>query len=232
MYPLFFDPTMIILIPGLLLSMYAQFRVQSTFAKYMLVRSSTGISGAEAARRLLETARINDVAVEMTKGSLTDHYDPKKKVVRLSESVYNGSSLASLGVAAHEVGHAIQHDTGYAPLSIRSSIVPVVNITSTMAFPLLILGIIMSIKSLVWVGIYAFSAVVVFQLITLPVEFNASSRALANLEQAGILYGDEVTGAKRVLNAAALTYVAAAVVSILQLVRLLAIAGVFGRRDD
>ncbi|KNZ68734.1 putative peptidase membrane zinc metallopeptidase [Thermincola ferriacetica] len=227
----FWDPTIIILIPGLLLSLYAQFKIQSTFARYLQVRSAAGITGAEAARRLLERARIYDVAVEMTPGTLSDHYDPRKKVLRLSPQVYNGTSLASLGVAAHEVGHAIQHDTGYMPLNIRAAFVPVVNIGSTLAFPLLILGLILAIKPLVWVGIYAFAAVVLFQLVTLPVELNASARAMANLEGSGLISGAEVGATRKVLDAAALTYVAAAVVSILQLVRLLAIAGFF-RRDD
>ncbi|ADG82644.1 zinc metallopeptidase [Thermincola potens] len=227
----FWDPTIIILIPGLLLSLYAQFKIQSTFARYLQVRSAAGITGAEAARRLLERARIYDVAVEMTPGTLSDHYDPRKKVLRLSPQVYNGTSLASLGVAAHEVGHAIQHDIGYMPLNIRAAFVPVVNIGSTLAFPLLILGLILAIKPLVWVGIYAFAAVVLFQLVTLPVELNASARAMANLEGSGLISGAEVGATRKVLDAAALTYVAAAVVSILQLVRLLAIAGFF-RRDD
>lgn len=227
----FWDPTIIILIPGLLLSLYAQFKIQSTFARYLQVRSAAGITGAEAARRLLERARIYDVAVEMTPGTLSDHYDPRKKVLRLSPQVYNGTSLASLGVAAHEVGHAIQHDIGYMPLNIRAAFVPVVNIGSTLAFPLLILGLILAIKPLVWVGIYAFAAVVLFQLVTLPVELNASARAMANLEGSGLISRAEVGATRKVLDAAALTYVAAAVVSILQLVRLLAIAGFF-RRDD
>lgn len=226
------DPTMIILIPGLLLSMYAQFKIQSTFAKYLRVRSASGTTGAEAARRLLANARINDVAVEMTKGTLSDHYDPKHKVVRLSPEVYNGTSLASLGVAAHEVGHAIQHDTAYMPLSIRSMFVPVVNIGSTLSFPLLLIGLIFALEPLIWIGIYAFTAVVLFQLVTLPVELNASSRAMANLETAGFISGNEIAGTRKVLNAAALTYIAAAVVSILQLIRLLALARGFGGRDD
>lgn len=229
----FFDPTFIILIPGLLLAMYAQFKVQNTFSRYAHVAASSGMTGAQVAKKILEQARIYDVNVELTPGNLTDHYDPRKKVLRLSEQVYQGTSLAALGVAAHETGHAIQHDTGYLPLSIRSTFVPVAQFGSTLAFPLFLVGFFLKSGWLLYAGIYAFTAVVLFQLVTLPVEFNASSRALAVLESGGFVIGPEAGQAKKVLDAAALTYVAAALMGVLQLVRLLILSGLLGgRRDD
>lgn len=232
----FFDPTFIILIPGLLLAMYAQFKVQGTFAKYVRVQASSGLTGAQAARRVLEDSGIHDVKIEAIQGNLTDHYDPRKKALRLSPDVYNGTSLASLGVAAHEAGHAVQHARHYLPLNIRASFVPVAQFGSTLAFPIFLVGLF--IRSdwsawLIWTGIYLFSAVVLFQIVTLPVEFNASRRALNLLESGGYVSFAEVGGTKKVLDAAALTYVAAALMGALQLIRLLLIAGAFGgRRDD
>jgi len=229
-YP-FFDWTMIIVIPGLILAMYAQAKVQSTFSRYSQVAGRRGVTGAEAAREILHAEGLDDVEVEMIEGNLSDHYDPRKKVLRLSQQVYRGTSLASLGVAAHETGHAIQHDAGYLPLNIRNSLVPVANFGSTLAFPLFLIGLFMS-QKLVIAGLYLFSAVVIFQLVTLPVEFNASRRAMAILEGNGYISGGEVAGTKAVLDAAALTYVAAALVGLLNLVRLILLSGILGRRDD
>ena len=231
---MFFMPdwTFIILIPGMLLGLYAQYKVKSTFAKYSQVRAVSGVKGVDVARRLLEQNQIYDVAVELTEGHLGDHYDPRSKVLRLSPDVYHGTSLASLGVAAHETGHAIQHDVGYLPLAIRSNLVPVVQFGSMAWFPLFLAGMFLSIPAFVEIGVYAFTAVVLFQLVTLPVEFNASNRAIAILESGGFLNREEVSPTQKVLNAAALTYVAALVMSVLQLVRLLIISGMLGRRDD
>ncbi|KJS20940.1 MAG: peptidase [Clostridiaceae bacterium BRH_c20a] len=226
------DWTMILLIPGIILAMYAQGKVQTTFHKYSKVISKRGITGAETARRILDGYGLHDVQIEMTGGQLSDHYDPRSRKVRLSNDVYRGSSLASLGVAAHEVGHAIQHDTGYAPLHIRNSIIPVTRIGSTLSFPLLLIGLFMGIPSLAQLGVLLFTGVVLFQIITLPVEFNASSRALAILDQEGFLSGEELKGTKKVLDAAALTYVAAALMAALNLLRLLIISGMLGGRRD
>jgi Zn-dependent membrane protease YugP len=188
------------------------------------------MTGAKAARAILDSKGASHVKVEMIEGNLTDHYDPRTKVLRLSKPVHSGNSLASLGVAAHEAGHAIQHSVGYLPLNIRHSLVPVANFGSTLAFPLFLIGLFIS-PPLVTAGLYLFSAVILFQLVTLPVEFNASSRALVALERGGYISRQEVKGTKAVLDAAALTYVAAALVGILNLVRLLMIAGIFGRDD-
>lgn len=232
-YPFYFDATFLILIPGLVVALYAQFKVQSTFSRYVQVRAGSGLTGAQVARRLLEDAGIYDVTVEQTGGHLSDHYDPRKKALRLSPEVYNGASLASLGVAAHETGHAMQHHQGYLPLSLRASFVPVAQFGSTLAFPLFLIGILFRSETMIFAGIFLFTAVVLFQLITLPVEFNASRRALAALQSGGYVSSVEATGAKKVLDAAALTYVAAALMGLLQLLRLLLISGVFGgRRDD
>lgn len=228
-YP--FDWTIILILPGFLLAMYAQTKVKSTFARYSKVAASRGTTGADVARGILRSQGLDDVNVEMISGTLTDHYDPRTKMVRLSSSVYKGSSLAALGVAAHETGHAIQHDRGYLPLNIRNSMVPVANFGSNLAFPLFLIGLFIANTDLMRAGIYLFAAVVVFQLVTLPVEFNASSRAMAILEGNGYVTARELEGTRSVLNAAALTYVAAALVGILNLVRLLVLSGVL-RRDD
>lgn len=226
----FFDPTMIIVIPGLILAMYAQSKVKTTFDRYSRVAASSGMTGARVARAILDRMGLSHVNVEMTQGNLNDHYDPRSKVLRLSPPVYQGTSIASLGVAAHEAGHAMQHSAGYFPLNLRNSLVPVANFGSTLAFPLFFIGLFMS-PSLVTIGLYLFSAVVIFQVVTLPVEFNASRRAMLALEQGGYISGQEAKGTKAVLDAAALTYVAAALVGLLTLLRLLLIAGVF-RRDE
>ena len=225
-----FDPTMILVYIGALLSLWASSKVNSTFQRYSRVRSMTGMTGAEAAKRLLQSQGIYDVTVRPVRGQLTDHYDPRTKTVNLSESVYGSTSIAAVGVAAHECGHAIQHNINYAPLNIRSAIVPVANIGSSLSWPIFLLGLILSIPALTTVGIVLFSLAVLFQLVTLPVEFNASSRALKMLESTGILSREENKGAKKVLTAAALTYVAALASSILQLLRLIILSG--GRRRD
>lgn len=223
-----FDPTMILLIPAIILSLYAQGKVKSTFNKFSKVSSKSNITGAQVARSILDDQGLQNVAIESTPGSLSDHYDPRSKIVRLSNEVYQGNSLASLGVAAHEVGHAIQDDTGYWPLNFRSTLVPVTQIGSTLSFPLLIIGILMGSPMLAKAGVYLFSAVVLFQIVTLPVEFNASSRALSSLSSQNFLDKDEIKKTKKVLDAAALTYVAAAVMAALNLVRLLIISGILG----
>ena len=230
MYGYYFDPTYFLLIIGMLLSMAASARVKSTFAIYSRVRSASGLTGAEAARRILRMAGITDVTVVPISGSLTDHYDPRYKQLALSQDVYDRTSVAAIGVAAHECGHAIQDAQNYVPLNLRSAIVPVANIGSTLSWPLFLAGLILSIRPLLTLGILLFSFAVLFQLVTLPVEFNASSRALKMLGSAGMLGTDEVKGAKKVLTAAALTYVAALASSILQLLRLIILAG--GRDRD
>lgn len=221
--------TYLLVIVGMLLSLAASAKLKGTFAKYKNVRSMSGITGAEAAQRILRAAGIYDVRITAIRGSLTDHYDPRTKTVALSEDIYGKTSLAALGVAAHECGHAIQHSVNYGPLNFRSMLVPVANLGSQLSWPLFFLGLILSMQSLLTIGILLFSLAVLFQLITLPVEYNASSRAIRMLENAGILTADEKKGARKVLNAAALTYVAALAASVLQLLRLLVLAG--GRRN-
>lgn len=230
MYYYRFDPTYILLIIGMLLSLAASAKLKSTFAVYRRMESASGMTGAEAAQRILRNAGVYDVRIEPIRGELTDHYDPRTKVVRLSEPIYNKTSLAAVGVAAHECGHAIQHATNYAPLNFRSALVPVANLGSTLSWPLFLAGLVMSFRPLLTAGILLFTAAVLFQLVTLPVEINASSRALKLLNADGILAPQEVRGAKKVLTAAALTYVAALAGSILQLLRLLILAG--GRDRD
>ncbi|MCL5019977.1 MAG: zinc metallopeptidase [Patescibacteria group bacterium] len=220
---MFYDPTMLLLIPALLLSLYAQFKVKMTYARFSKVRSRKGLTGAQAANYILRNKGLGSIPIEETPGSLTDHYDPRKKILRLSSDNYHSDSIAALGVSAHEAGHAVQHGEGYAPLAFRNTIVPVANFGSTLAFPLFILGIIFSWSSLIDLGIILFSVAVVFTVITLPVEFNASRRAIAELANSGFLQSDELQGAKKVLNAAALTYVAATAMAVLELVRLLLI---------
>ena len=219
--PFFFDSTMILLIPCIVLALYAQSKVRSAYSKYSQVGSAAGITGAETARRLLREQGIVDVAVEETGGTLSDHYDPRAKVVRLSSGIYHGRHLAGLAVAAHEVGHAIQHATGYFALNLRHSFLPVANIGSWAAFPLFLIGFFFQSPGMVDIGILLYAGVVAFQLITLPVEFNASSRAMAQLVDGRYLRADEARDARRVLNAAALTYVAATATALMHLVRLL-----------
>lgn len=226
----YWDPTMILVLIGAALSMWASSRVNSTFHKYSQVRSMTGMTGAEAAKRLLNSQGIYDVTVQAVRGQLTDHYDPRTKTVNLSEAVYGQSSIAAVGVAAHECGHAIQDNVGYAPLRMRAAFVPVANLGSRMSMPLILIGFFLGMTPFVEFGIWMFVAVVLFQLITLPVEFNASSRAVRLLDDVGILQGQEVDGTRKVLGAAALTYVAAVAASVLQLLRLVLLFG--GRRNN
>ncbi len=223
----FYDGTYILVIIGLVLSMIASAMVNSTYSRYSKVYSRTGRRAEEVAAMILQGAGIYDVSIERISGNLTDHYSPKEKVLRLSDSVYGSSSVAAIGVAAHECGHAIQHAKGYVPLTIRSAIVPLATIGPKFSIPLILIGLIFSFQGLVTVGIVLFSLIVIFQLITLPVEFNASDRALNILGNTGMLYPDELGGAKKVLSAAAMTYVAAMIASALQLLRLVMI---FGRR--
>ena len=225
-----FDRTYILLIIGMLLSLAASAKLKSTFAKYRRIRGASGLTGAEAAARILRAAGITDVQIRAIPGSLTDHYDPRTKTVSLSQDIYGQTSLAAVGVAAHECGHAIQHAVHYAPLEMRSAIVPVANLGSSLSWPLFLIGLLAGIRPLTTAGIVLFSLAVLFQLVTLPVELNASSRALRMLEGTGILGVSETKGARKVLTAAALTYVAALAASILQLLRLLILAG--GRRND
>lgn len=226
---MFYDSSIIILIPALLLSLWAQIKVKSAFARYKEVKSSMGYTGADAARALLDSNGLTDIPIEVIGGNLTDHYDPQTRKMRLSQEVYYGNSIAAIGVAAHETGHAIQDKEGYAPLKFRIMMVPAVNIGQSFSWILFILGIFMGFSPLVNFGIILFSTVVLFQLITLPVELDASRRAIKMLQGRSLLVGDEVYGARKVLNAAALTYVAAALTAIAQLLRLLIIAN--NRRD-
>lgn len=218
-----YDSTFLLVIPALILAFFAQARVKSTYAKYSRVASASGITGAEAARRLLMTAAAGDVPVEKTAGELTDHYDPRKKVLRLSAGVHDSSSIAALGIAAHETGHALQHHTHYGPLHLRNAIYPVANIGSTLAFPVFFIGLLINNKSSLLfmdIGILLFAGAVAFSVITLPVEFNASKRAVVLLEERGFLNPQELGGAKAVLSAAALTYVASTAMAAVQLLRL------------
>lgn len=226
-----FDWTIILLLIGMALSLLASARLKGTFATYRRIRSASGMTGAQAAQRILSMAGIYDVEVVPISGELTDHYDPRTKRVCLSQPIYGQTSLAAVGVAAHECGHAIQHATHYAPLNIRSAIVPIANIGSTLSWPLFLIGLLMSYQPLLTAGIILFSGAVLFQLVTLPVEFNASSRALQLLNTDGILQPQEVSGARKVLSAAALTYVAALAASVLQLLRLLILARGGRNRD-
>lgn len=221
----YWDYTMIILLPAMILAIYAQAKVTSTFERYLRVPAKSGMTGADVAREILRQSGIYDVSIQIQGGRLSDYYDPRRKVLKLSSDVYNGRSLAALGVAAHECGHAIQHDVGYAPLAIRNAIVPAAGIGSQMAFPLFFLGLLFRADSLMLVGILLFSLAVLFQIITLPVEYNASNRAVAILESGGFIGRSEVGPVKAVLGAAALTYVAATLTAVMQLLRLLVLAG-------
>ncbi|HIT60500.1 MAG TPA: zinc metallopeptidase [Candidatus Fimousia stercorigallinarum] len=227
----FYDPTYILVLIGVVLCLLASAKVNNTFNRYSHVRSASGMTGREAAERILHICGIRDVRVEHIGGNLTDHYDPSSKVLRLSDATYNSTSVAAIGVAAHECGHAVQHHTGYAPLVIRSKLVPAASFGSKICWPMIIFGIIAGyFQPLITLGIILFSLSVLFQLVTLPVEFNASGRALKILEQNYLLGQDETRQARQVLSAAALTYVASAASAILQLLRLVILFG--GRRDD
>ena len=224
-YPgFYFDRTMILLLPAIIISFWAQSKVSSTYKKYRTVRTMNGYTGENVARMMLDAAGLYDVPVLETSGELTDHYDPRSRVIRLSRDIYHGTSIASAGIAAHEVGHAIQHQQSYKPLVLRTSMATAVNFSSQASIFIFMIGLLFSIPVLTNIGIIFFTVAVIYQLVTLPVEFNASKRALNILENKNILYGDEIKGAKSVLSAAAMTYVAAALMSILQLIRLIAIS--------
>ncbi|MEE1227782.1 MAG: zinc metallopeptidase [Lachnospiraceae bacterium] len=229
-YPMF-DPTYILVLIGLVITFAASAKVKSTYARYNRVRAVSGLTAAEAASSILRGAGIMDVQIQPIAGDLTDNYDPRSKVLHLSQSTYQSTSVAAIGVAAHECGHAIQDHQDYVPLRVRGAIVPVVNFAGMASWPLILLGVVLSMNhTLITLGIILFSATVLFQLITLPVEFDASGRALRILRDQQMLYPDELKGARSVLTAAALTYVAAAAASLLQLLRLVLLFG--GRRDN
>lgn len=234
MYPFFwgFDPTYILVIIGVIICLLASSKMKSTFNKYSRVRNHSGMTGRDAAETILKRAGIYDVRVEHISGNLTDHYDPRTKVLRLSDATYAQTSVAAMGVAAHECGHAMQHATGYFPLRFRGALVPVANFGSTIAWPLILIGLFFNSQSSMLflnLGILAFSLAVLFQIVTLPVEFNASNRAIRILGGSGMLYDEEVGAVRKVLSAAALTYVAGAASAILQLLRIILLAN--SRRD-
>lgn len=225
-----FDPLYFLILISVVIAMVAQYKVKSTYSKYSRVRSDLGLTGAQAAQKILNMNGIYDVSIQHIAGDLTDNYNPRNKVLSLSDAVYNSTSIAAIGVAAHECGHAIQHDVGYAPLLIRNTIAPVVNIASSLSWIFIAAGLFFGMSpTLIDVGIIMFSLAVLFELITLPVEFNASGRALTILSDSGMLYPDETAVAKKVLSAAAMTYVASALTAVLQLLRLIML---FGRRSD
>lgn len=226
----FFDWTYFLVLIGAVLSMIASSKVKTTYAKYGRVASRNGLNATDAARTILDNAGLRHVRIERISGDLTDHYSPKELVLRLSDTTYNSRSIAAIGVAAHECGHAIQHAKQYAPLNIRNAIVPVVNLGSKLSWPMILIGLLLGFAGFLDFGILLFSLTLIFQLITLPVEFNASSRALRILSDSNMLYEDELSGAKKVLSAAAMTYVAAAIASLLSLLRLIILFG--GRRRD
>lgn len=227
-----FDGTYVPIILAFLISALVSAKMNATFSKYSKVRSYCGMTGAQAAQRILSSAGIYDVRIEHVSGKLTDHYDPSNKVLRLSDAVYGNTSIAAIGVAAHECGHAVQHARNYVPLSVRSAIVPVANFGSQLSWPLFLAGLIFSFRPLLMIGILLFCAALLFQIVTLPVEFNASARALRMLDETGIMGRQEIRGTKKVLRAAAMTYVAAVIGSLLQLLRLLILSGAFRKRDD
>lgn len=225
-----YDRTYLLVLIGAVISMLASAKVKSTYSHYGQVRSRVGMTATEAARTILDNAGLRHIRIERISGDLTDHYSPKEQVLRLSDSVYNSTSIAAIGVAAHECGHAIQHAEHYAPIAVRNAIVPVVNLGTKLSWPMLLLGMLFGIGGLLDFGIIFFSFGLIFQVVTLPVEFNASSRALRILDQSNMLCDEELKGAKKVLSAAAMTYVAAVVASLLSLLRLIILFG--GRRDN
>lgn len=229
---MFFDPMyLVFVIPGILLGLWATFKTKTTFERYSHEMSARGVTGAQAAARLLEGAGIHDVQIEEVDGFLSDHYDPTSRVLRLSPGVYRSASIAAIGVACHEAGHAIQHATGHGALGLRSSLVPVVNIASPGAYLFFFVGFFFSLPPLIWLGIICFAMAVLFSLVTLPVEYDASERAKKLMVSAGIVTPEEARGAAEVLSAAFLTYVAAAVTALLTLLYYLYRAGLLGRRD-
>ncbi|MDD3224000.1 MAG: zinc metallopeptidase [Clostridium sp.] len=218
---MFFDRTFILLIPAIIISFWAQHKVKSTFDRYSRIRNAKGYTGADVARMILDANGLNYIPIQVIPGQLTDNYDPTNKVMNLSPDVFHGNSVAAIGVAAHESGHAIQHSRNYVPLIIRNAIVPAVNFSSNASWIILLLGMFLGIPSLARIGVFLFAAVVIFQLVTLPVELDASSRAMKILKNREILYKEELSGARKVLSAAAMTYVAAALMAISQLIRLI-----------
>ncbi|MBQ3150723.1 MAG: zinc metallopeptidase [Clostridia bacterium] len=212
---------LLLVVPAFILSLVAQFKVKSTYNKMSAIRNSRNITGAQAAARVLYEHGITNVRIEPVGGKLSDHYDPRTNVIRLSEGVYNSTSVAAVGIACHEAGHAVQHAQSYVPIKLRNMVLPVCNLGSTLGIPLAIIGLFMGFDFLFWIGIILYSFVAVFQLVTLPVEFNASKRALTAIENTGMLAGDEYNSAKKVLTAAAMTYVAALAVSIANLLRII-----------
>ena len=221
---------LLLVVPAILFSMIAQAKVNSAFSRYSGVRTRRGITGADAARAVLQINGVSDVRIERVSGKLTDHYDPRTNVIRLSESVYDADSIAAVGVAAHEAGHAVQYAYGYLPIRVRSAIVPVTQLGSSLSVPLIFAGLIFNAAALIKIGLLFFFFAVVFQLVTLPVEFNASNRAIDAIAATRILTEDELPGAQKTLSAAALTYVAALLVALAQFLRLLLLFG--GRRKD
>lgn len=228
----FFDYTIILLIPALLFGLYAQFKVSSTYKKYSQVKNARGFTAAEVARKILDDNGLHDVAIVKIAGNLTDNFNPKTKTVSLSETVYNSQSVAAIGVAAHECGHAVQHAEGYTPIKIRSALVPVTNFGSTFGFIILAIGLLFGNYSIAMIGVLLYSLMAVFQAVTLPVEFNASNRALKTLASHYILEDDELKMSKKVLSAAAMTYVAALVSTLATILRLLLIVGSGTRRRN
>lgn len=229
MFSYYFDPTYVLVIIAFLLTLFASMGVKSTFSKYNDVRSSRGITAASAARQILDANGLQNIRIEHVSGDLTDHYSPNENVIRLSDSTYNSTSVAAIGVAAHECGHAVQHQVGYVPIKIRNGIVPIVNVCNMLSMPIFIIGLILGLGRLAMVGAILFGAVLVFQLVTFPTEINASRRAMKTLESMYLLEGDELTGARKTLTAAAMTYVAAVASTALQFLRLVLLAN---RRRD
>lgn len=228
---MYYDSTYVLVIIGFILTMFASFGVKHTFNKYSQIGNSRGMTAVEAARCILDNFGLTDVRIEHISGTLTDHYSPKEKVLRLSDSTINSTSVAAIGVAAHEAGHAIQHADGYTPIKMRNSIIPVVNFGSQLSMPVFLLGLFLGSYNLAVIGALLFGLTFAFQILTLPVEFNASIRALKILDESNMLYDEELKSAKKVLTAAALTYVASAAATLLQLIRLLMIAGRRNNRD-
>ena len=229
MFSYYFDPTYVLVIIAFLLTLFASMGVKSTFSKYNDVRSSRGITAASAARQILDANGLQNIRIEHVSGDLTDHYSPNENVIRLSDSTYNSTSVAAIGVAAHECGHAVQHQVGYVPIKIRNGIVPIVNVCNMLSMPIFLIVLILGLGRLAMVGAILFGAVLVFQLVTLPTEINASRRAMKTLESMYLLEGDELTGARKTLTAAAMTYVAAVASTALQFLRLVLLAN---RRRD
>ena len=226
----YYDWTVLIVLPALIMSIWAQIKVSSTFRKYSTLKTARGITGADAARRVLDANGLYDVRIEHIHGDLTDHYDPRENVIRLSDTVYANSSAAAVGVACHEAGHAVQHAVGYGPIKLRMSIIPVTRVGSMLSMPLFFVGLLLASDALLLGGILLYSAVTFFQLVTLPVEFNASSRALEAIKSSALLNSDELSASEEVLSAAAMTYVAALATSLLTLLRLIVLANGRGNR--